>query len=474
MRNRGKITTAFIVFLAVAATRSGVAQTAAEPDTSAVTTTATTPSGERWDLSRCIATALQRNGDVKAAHAQTVRARGAALSAWGGLLPTVSADLSYTQRIPDKASSIFVVSVDTVQYGPPPDRTGLLNKDEFNSASAGVQTNLFSIPAFSEKRRQDHLRASATHGEAETRNGVVFGVKQQYFVLLKAERLAAVSRESERLARDEESRAQALFDVGTVARGDVLKAKARRATTTLDRIRGENQVEVQRAKLKQILGLDPGTPLEIEEALEGDVAVPDSSTSVRTALRTRPEISRTLEAERAANAGLFGARAQRLPRVTGSLNVDRTQRKSRVEFSDIPELSFTRYTTQWQGQVALTIPIFDGFVLEGNMRQAKGAKLEAESTRRQRELDVTVEVQEAWLTLRESVERISVAKEGLASAEEDYKFSKGRYDLGAGTFLDLLNAEVNLSQAKQSYVEALADARIAEASLERATGERRY
>jgi outer membrane protein TolC len=67
-----------------------------------------------------------------------------------------------------------------------------------------------------------------------------------------------------------------------------------------------------------------------------------------------------------------------------------------------------------------------------------------------------------------------VAKEGLASAEEDYKFSKGRYDLGAGTILDLLNAEVSLAQAKQSYVESLADAHVAEAALERAVGERRY
>jgi outer membrane protein TolC len=195
---------------------------------------------------------------------------------------------------------------------------------------------------------------------------------------------------------------------------------------------------------------------------------------VQTALRGRPELSRVLEAERAARAGLFGARAARLPFVTGSLNVDRTKRKDRVEFPDIPEETSTRYTTQWQGQVVLSIPIFDGFVMEGGMRQAKGSMLEAEANRRQRELDVTVEVQEAWLTLREGVDRISVAKEGLNSAEEDYKFSKGRYDLGAGTFLDLLTAEVNLSQAKQSYVEALADAHVAEAALERAIGERRY
>ncbi len=133
-----------------------------------------------------------------------------------------------------------------------------------------------------------------------------------------------------------------------------------------------------------------------------------------------------------------------------------------------------RYATRWQGSVALSLPIFDGLAIEGNMRSAKGALLEAEADRRQEERNVAVEVQQAWLDLREAVERISVAKEGLASAEEDYKFSKGRYELGAGTILDLLNAQVSLEQARRSHVDALVDAKVAEADLERAIGERRY
>lgn len=167
--------------------------------------------------------------------------------------------------------------------------------------------------------------------------------------------------------------------------------------------------------------------------------------------------------------------------MTGSLTVDRSRIKDQYDLSrvsdfgaSLPGTEDKRYTTQWQGTVRLSVPIFDGLAMEGSMRSAKGALLEAEAARRQQELTVSVEVQTAWLTLREAVQRISVAKEGLASAEEDYKFSKGRYDLGAGTFLDLLTSEVGLSDAKRSYVEALADSRVAEADLERAIGEKRY
>lgn len=435
---------------------------------------------ELWTLARCVATALRQSGDSRAARARTAQAGGAALSAWRGLLPSISGDLAYSQSRPDKQSGFRGILQDTTQAGDPSYNI-LLSRADYYSARGSMDMNLFSLPAMAEKRRQDLLRGGARAGEAEARNAVVFQVKQQYFELLKAVRLAQVSRESEQLARDEESRSEALFQVGTVARGDVLKARARRAQTQLDRIRAENQVDVQRSRLKQVMGVPPSTPLDIEEILDENVALPDSLNSIRRALGSRPGLSRSLAAERAARAGLFGARAQRMPRVTGSISVDRVRIKERYDLERLdpfavalPEAQNERYATQWSGVVAVSIPLFDGLALEGNMKSAKGQLLEAEAQRRQQELDVTVEVQQAWLALREAQQRIGVAKEGLASAEEDYRFSKGRYDLGAGTILDLLNSEVSLSEAKRSYVEALVDARIAEADLERAVGEKRY
>lgn len=457
-------------------TVGGGGAAAAPPDSGGSMLVGPAPgAGERWSLARCVATALERNVDARAAHARTAQARGAALGAWGGLLPSISTDLVYSRVVPDKRSSFRGLTQSQKLFADTIPRPTFATRDEFRQVGAGATTNLISVPAWSEKRRQDHLARSAEEGEAEARNRVVFLVKQQYFDLVKAQRLAEVSHESEHLARDEEVRADALFQVGTVARGDVLKARARRATTQLDRIRAENQVEIQRSKLKQLVGLKPDVPLEIEAVLNEAVAVPDSASAVQKALKERPELSRALAAERAARSGLTGARFRRLPQVTGSLNVNRTRIDERLGFDFSSADSATvRYATQWRGEVRLSLPIFDGFALEGGMKEAKGALLDAEASRKQAEIDVAVEVQQAWLSLREAQERIGVAREGLASAEEDYKFSKGRYDLGAGTILELLNAEVSLSQAKQSYVEALADAHVAEAALERAIGERRY
>src|SRR5262249_47781122 len=199
--------------------------------------------------------------------------------------------------------------------------------------------------------------------------------------------------------------------------------------------------------------------------------------SIKQALATRPRLESAKAVEKAAHSGVTSAQTLRLPKVSGSFGW--LHQRDQQSFDNITgiqrsTLDFEQTRSEWQGNVRASLPIFEGFLIEGNVRQAKGALLEAEAQRRQRELDVVVEVEQAWLNLRESVQQIDVAREGLASAEEDYKFSKGRYDLGAGTYLDLLTAEVNLANSKQTLISAVANARVAEAGLEFAIGAKQY
>jgi len=476
VRNLSRILAAAIfapvILLAPPAATAADSTAVAAPVTAADNVPAPAVTGlERWSLARCVETALRRNGDVRGAHARTTQARGNALGAWTNILPTINAEAGYGRTIPDERSAQVIVP-------DPVDSTfndGFVSRSDSRSISASLNTNLINLSAWSQKRRQDHLRSRAQESEAETRNDVVFRVKQQYFECVKAERLAAVAVDSEKLARDEEARSEALFEVGSVAKGDVLKSRARRASTQLSRIQAQNQVEIQRQRLKAVMGLEGPAAIAVETEMEGAVPLPDSAAVVDQALRARPTLASAAAAERAARSGLFSARMSRAPRLTGSVNVVRSNLKDRIEFYDpIDDIEDERYQTTWSGGIRLSVPIFDGLALEGNMRSAKGALVEAEAARRQLELDVVFEAKEAWLLLKEAIERIAVAEEGVASAEEDHKFSKSRYELGAGTYLDLLNAEVSLEQARQQLVEALADARVAEAALERAIGERRY
>jgi len=132
-----------------------------------------TQAGEVWSLARCIQTALESNGDVRGANARTIQARGGALRAWSNILPTVSADATYSRIEPDKQSSFRA----TIIPGSPPDTlSGFADRINSKVLSAGAQANLFHLSAWSAKKRQDQFRSAAEQSEVETRNDVVFRV----------------------------------------------------------------------------------------------------------------------------------------------------------------------------------------------------------------------------------------------------------------------------------------------------------
>jgi outer membrane protein TolC len=464
-----------ILFLALAlgSAPSAVAQTASRTAAVKDSIAPLVVVGERWTLARCIATALQENGDVRMSHARTRQASGSALSSWNGILPSIDIAAAQSRFWPQENAVIRGFTLSDSAGG---DTTvaGYLTQSDQLTFEARAQTNLISLPAIGEVQRQSRLKRSVEHLESETRNDVVFQVKRQYFTVLKAERLAEVARETEQLARDEEARSEALFEVGTVARGDVLKARARRSNTQLDRIRAYNAYQIETERLKQVVGIPPTTAMSVEPILEAGAVVPDSAAAMKSALVNRPRLASALARESAAHSGVFSSWTVYVPRLSASYSAQKFRNTDDFGVPGFGSTESEYETTQRQGEIRLSMPLFDGLAIQGNIRQAKGVLAEAEANRRQLERDVAVEVQQAYLTLREAVERIDVAQEGLTSAEEDYNFSKSRYELGAGTFLDLLTSEVNLANARQRHVEALADARVAEADLERAVGERRY
>ena len=67
-----------------------------------------------------------------------------------------------------------------------------------------------------------------------------------------------------------------------------------------------------------------------------------------------------------------------------------------------------------------------------------------------------------------------LATEGLAVARESFRVQQSRYSSGATSILDLLDAEVNLSQAEADLVQARYGTRLALAGLEAILGRRLF
>jgi outer membrane protein len=114
--------------------------------------------------------------------------------------------------------------------------------------------------------------------------------------------------------------------------------------------------------------------------------------------------------------------------------------------------------------------IWDRYRTYASIGQAKASSRIAEYERRQAELDAIREIRQLVDTMDEAKERLGVSRQTVESAREDLRLAQERFRVGAGTILDTVVAQSDLTRARANEVQAIVDYLIARAKLARATG----
>ena len=114
--------------------------------------------------------------------------------------------------------------------------------------------------------------------------------------------------------------------------------------------------------------------------------------------------------------------------------------------------------------------IFDSGVTLSKVHAAEEKLLQAEETYRDTVNSVELEVRSNYLGLREAEKRISTTQVAVAKAEEDFHIAQVRYMAGVGTNLDVIDAQVALTEAKTNFVNALYNYNTSKIALETSMG----
>ena len=183
--------------------------------------------------------------------------------------------------------------------------------------------------------------------------------------------------------------------------------------------------------------------------------------AVAEALANGPDLRRAVADEKASNAMLKATQGAYLPQISlfGSL-----------QGFDESFLPLATSRTVWGLRVSL--PVWNNGQREIAVTRARTNRDIARAVRSDTERAVrrdAIEAYEVYTAARASAE---LAAQAVAVAQENLDVQETRYRAGATTILDLLTAQVSLSEAEAVLVQAIYATRLALAGLEAILGRR--
>jgi outer membrane protein len=129
------------------------------------------------------------------------------------------------------------------------------------------------------------------------------------------------------------------------------------------------------------------------------------------------------------------------------------------------------YTGQpFQANLRVSLPIFTGFGRSLRVSQAKADEDDADEDARARRLQVRSDVHARFLGLQTSYQAIAVQSANRDAARDQLRLAQDRYRLGAGTSLEVSDAQNAVQRAEGDYVNSVYDYHKAVAALEAAVG----
>jgi outer membrane protein TolC len=182
------------------------------------------------------------------------------------------------------------------------------------------------------------------------------------------------------------------------------------------------------------------------------------------AIANRPDYQAAGESFNAAEGAVTSARSGYLP----SINASAGYGLIGDQFSTLSD------TKSLSWGLSLRWNIFDGFGTNQALQSAQVQKRNAELALQQTQRNINVDIKKALLDLDAARKQYEVSLKGLVSSTQDYRIAEERYNLGAGTLLDLLTASANLVNAQANKVNASYNYITSKRNVEYALGERAY
>lgn len=407
-------------------------------------------------LKQAIDYGLQHYGTVRIAQNQTEIARQQGREAVAGYLPQVTGSGTVDDNI-KLQSTLLPAGI----FGPEPKRVAFGSKYQ-TMASAQADQVIYDKSLLVGIKANKPNQQRAELNELQTKEDVIYNIASNYYQVFVVQQQIA-------LLRDNLNRTQQVLNIlklqrdnGVIQQVDYDRTEVNINNTRSQLTLAESNLNLAMNRLKFQMGMP----------LEQGIALSDSS--VLTKLPTVGPVqfdAKSLTAVRMSDTdialqrlNLESIKAGYLPRVTayaryGTLTLGN-------EF--VPSLS--KFTGFGAIGLRLTVPIFDGFRRDAQIRRTQ---LNVQSLEEQQKLNVSsyqLQFNNAQSQLQQAQLSVQNDDRTVKLARQVYDVTTLQYRQGTKPLTDLINAENSYREAQTNYVNSLINFYQARLDLERSLG----
>lgn len=409
---------------------------------------------ELLTLQRCVEIAVMRHPTILAGQSNVDASQSRVGQAQSNYYPQIGLSAGYSRIKPITGVQAAVSTGITGNIIENPTKSF----DQF-TGSVALSQNIYDFGKTSSQVDIQKFNLDASRSNLETTiEQVLLNVKQAYYGVLRAQRNRVVAVDTVKQFQLHLDQAKGFYEVGTRPKFDVTKAEVDLSNAKLALIRAENTLQVSKVTLNNAMGVPDAPDYLLEDILafkKYDITLPQA---VETAYKNRPDLKSSVATRKSFERSIDLAKTGYYPVLTGNAAYDRS------------DTTFFPSGEGWSAGVALTFPIFSGFLTKNQVEEAKANFSAAKANEEALRQSILLDVQQAYLNLLVAEESISNTELTVKQATENLDIANGRYAAGVGNPIEVSDAEVSLAVAKTAYNQALYDYKVARASIEKAMG----
>lgn len=293
---------------------------------------------------------------------------------------------------------------------------------------------------------------------AKTKQQLALEATTNYYSVLEAKNMRAVNEETVSNLQAHLNIVQAKYQEGVAAKSEVLRTEVEVANANQNLIKAQNQYDLAVSNLLTTMNMDSGTELELKGELNYQADTRTLEEAIATAKKNRPEAAQAQVNVDSAKKGIEIAESGKRPSVSLSASTGWNDTLLPTD------------NNNWSVGASASWNIFDAGVTKSKVNQAESSLAKAKLQVEQTTDSIEQEVRQSYLNMKEAEKRLQTTEVTANKAKEDLYIAQETYKAGAGTNLDVFDAQLALTQAKTNHVQALYDYNVNKAKLDKAMG----